>query len=188
MKKLFLLPLLLLGHIGFAQTTNLQALKDENNKLKSQNQTLQDELIAVKKQNDYFRETLKIFEAKIKTISNSKINCTMLSCEGNSQDQSVKIQFLLTNNDVKKNLLFLPDNYANTIDLQGNTLKASDIILGPQKYATDLETDIPTKLTIVFRGILPSTALLKMIDLKCTTTNDSKNLNFVFKDISIIWK
>ncbi|RDC55109.1 hypothetical protein DU508_18330 [Pedobacter chinensis] len=186
MKK-FLFLLLLSGQIGFAQT-NLQALKEENNKLKSQNQTLQDELTTLKKQNDYFRETLKIFEEKIKTISNSKIDCTMLSCEGNKQDQTVKLQFLLTNNDIKKNLLFSPDSYGKAIDLQGNTLKANNIIFGPNKYAADLETDIPTKLTIVFPGILPSTALLKMIELKCTTTNDFKNLNFVFKDISIIWK
>lgn len=189
MKKILILTTsLIISLQGFAQTTSLETLKSENNKLKSLNQSLQEEVTGLKKQNDYFRETLKILETKIKTVSDAKIDCTLLSCEGDSKNQSIKAQFLLTNHDVKKNLLFSPDRYAEAIDLQGNAIKPDNINSGPVKYSADILTDTPLKITVEFSAVLPSVALLKMLSLNCSTTNDFKKVNFLFNDISVNWK
>lgn len=168
---------------------NNAALQDTISSLKIQYQNLQDQLNVAIKQNDYFRETLKIFETKLKVVSNSKIDFNLLSCEGNIQDQTVTIQLLLINHDVNKNIMFTPDNDAiKAIDLQGNAYNYKTIKFSDQSWGTQLNTEVPTKLKITLSGVLQSIMLLKMIDLKCTINNVFPQSEIIFKDITIVWK
>jgi len=193
MKKLATAILILFATQAFSQMESAEVLRAEVKKLngtivtlKSENKAIKDSLISITNQNLYFRETLNIFESKIKTETANNLDFSLTSCKAQKGDNSVVLEFLVTNRGVDKSILFTPNNFRTAVDLQGNGYKASDIKIGEAKYSSTVYKDVPLKLTITLGGVDPAVKLLKLVSIQFSTPPDSyKRATLVFKDISI---
>jgi hypothetical protein len=178
---------------GFSQTESAETLRAQIKKLnssalslKAENNVIKDSLKIALDQNIYFRETLKIFEAKTQTVTADNLDFKLTSSKRKVGTTSVILEFLVINRDVNKSILFTPGRFADIIDLQGNGYNPSDINVGSNKYSSPLFKDVPLKLTITISGIDTSVKFLKLVSLQFSTPpTNYKKTEATFKDISI---
>lgn len=191
--KFLTIATLFATHQLFSQTTNCDNVKSENLQLKNYVQQLKSDSIQLQKEDDYLKQTLKIFKP-IKTANKLKIDFNLIACEGDIQEQKVTVTFNLINTDVNKSIQFNIDNFnrgQTAVDVQGNVYNTDKITVGAEKYASKIFTDVPVKATITFVSVPSSALIFKMIGIKGFTSDSQAHLtNFEvqYKDISITWK
>ncbi|GEM_PF-1301020 len=193
MKKLATAILILSAVQAFSQTGSSEALRTQVNKLnntiatlKGENKVIKDSLASIISQNQYFRETLKIYESKSQTASANDLDVSLISCKAQTGNNTVVLEFLVTNRGTEKTILFTPTKFGTAVDLQGNGYRPSDIKIGAAKYSSTVYKDVPLKLTITISRIDPAVKLLKLVNIEFSTPQDSyKKASLVFKDISI---
>ncbi len=193
MKMLLTAVLLSSASAGFSQApiagalhAQIKTLNSTILSLKGENKVLKDSMKSVSDQNHYFRETLKIHESKLQTATAGSFDFNLMSCKAQAGNNAVILEFLIVNHGADGTVQFIPDEYADIIDLQGNAYKASDIKIGAEKYASTVFKEVPLKLTITVNGIDPAVKLLKLVNLEFSNppTNYKKQA-VVFKDITI---
>lgn len=167
----------------------IQSINVSGQTVEEQNKKLKQEIEALKHDNDYFRKTLDIFTSSLKTTSSDNIDFQLIKCTGSKANQTVTLEFLLTNKDVNKDIQFSPDKYAKGIDLQGNAYGIGNIKIGTEVYRTEIIKDVPLKFTFQFKEVDPSVAIFKLISVEYfTSLSNYKNIRVTYKDVPVAWK
>ncbi len=163
MKKNLLIFALIITNvfISFSQVTKCDLVIKENQELKQQN--------------DYLRKSLQIFEP-MKIVENDDVEIRLVKCDGKTKEQLIIMTFVLINHKANDSFTFFR---SQMIDIQGNDFSANEINLGNSYRSNTLYTDTPMQAKIVFNKVLPSTKILKLINL------DTQKGNYEFKDIEV---
>ena len=203
MKIIYLSALFLMSAQLKAQTVaelkeKITKLEGENHNLEKEKQSLGDSLLlknnqlfnvrrdstVLKNQNDYFRNTLQLFEKKIAVKTRNNVDYTILSCKGNAEEQTVTFKLMINNHGPNSKEQLTLETYV--IDLQGNKNAEYPKLSEYNKIITN--TDVPVQVDITFKGILPSVQMFKELSLSLF---EQKNPGFkytvTFKDLSIDW-
>ena len=169
MKRIFIFTALLLIHVF-----HLKA------------QTTCDE---IKKENEYLKKMLKITETDSKqTIDFTEIK--LLKAIGDSKNQTVTIELLLTNKKANK---WVRLNNPKVIDLEGNTYLGYEMLSGGFKIGTlsnneTINTNVPVKAIAVFKKILPEVKIMNALEFEYSSEDHSDIINVQFNSIKINWK
>ncbi|MCM5528021.1 hypothetical protein [Parasegetibacter sp. NRK P23] len=131
-------------------------------------------------ENEYLRKTLKIL-APVKSANFENIDFSILTCEGNIKEQTIRLTLLITNRAANTEISF---RKSNVVDIQGNEFESSGINIGSGGFRGKVYTDTPVKAVFEFRKILPATKLLKLIAIEFTGNKGG----FEFKDIPVTWR
>lgn len=178
---------------------SLDALKKENQKLKS-------ELNKLKDDTTFLAAKLKFCDAlnqprafELKGISNS-IDIDVLSCVGDRNNQTVKIEYLITHQLVHQHVCIASDTRnVKAYDEMGNEIpmKAADIGTNSEGSFTSarcnkIPTEIPVKGYIIFSSILPSTDLFKFVTAAFKFKNYDSKSDYAYgtleiKNLKIKW-
>lgn len=139
----------------------------------------------LKKENEYLRNALNILKP-VQSATSSKVELSLIKCEGNSVDQTVTLWLTATNKEANKDFQF---SQSEVIDVEGNSLKSYDIVMGSSGIRGTLYTDVPVKVSVTFKKVLPSVKILKLINLEHYNPQQAgRTLSFQFKDININWE
>jgi len=164
--KLLLLSLLFISVRGFCQSSNCEELMQ---------------------QNEYLRKALAISKP-IKTVTASGIDVNLIQCIGNTKEQTVTVLLTLVNKDANKEFQF---STTKAIDMEGNDYNTSDLKIGTTGIRSKLYTDTPVKAAVRFSKILPSTKMLRLVDVSYYDPDSNRpgvKKDFQLKDLDITWE
>lgn len=186
MKKTFLLfALLAATSLGHAQTS-VETLKKDLATSKTENQKLKDE-------NNFLNEKLNLCNAltndtvtQVKSFSDL-YSVRVASCKGDRVSQTVKIDLMLNHKTVNQKLS-VNYFYSNVVNSLGEQLKLD------YNYSADyynVYTNIPTRISITVKNVLPGTDMFSMLALQMSTCPiDEAKYNPEFTEIrnlKIVW-
>lgn len=139
----------------------------------------------VAKENEYLRQSLKIL-TPVKSANAVKVDFGLVSVKGSTKDQTVEVVLTLVNKDAHKYFQFVE---AKMIDVQGNEYQSYDINIGSERSRNKIFTDVPVKSTIVFKKILPSTKIIKLLNFEFFDPEKVGNkMSIDMSDIDITWR
>jgi hypothetical protein len=191
-KIISILVFCLIVVISFAQS-DCDAVREENKRLRSQ-----------------LGYEIALDSATIKSFSRA-FEVKLLSCKGSKAEQTVKIEFLITQYDVHQELCMkICDEAAKAFDFQGNEIlpesagigalnkkstgACTTSMFGPSSYVCNkLPTEVPVKVYIVFKDVLPSTKYLKFVTIRfdykkfTATDNVYQGENLEIRNLKIKW-
>lgn len=179
MVKIFvsLLALFTLPNFAFSQNTKLDELWDELNNCKQNMAKLQEE-------NDYLRKSLNV-SRPVTAFEQDDIEVKLMKCTGNIKEQTITVVMVLTSHKPNGDFQF---RSSQAIDLQGKSFEQYYIQLGGLSSRNRLYTDTPMEAVIKFTQILPSTKILKLINVFYHGVGLFSAGSFEFKNIDINWK
>lgn len=164
--KLLLLSLSLTSVQALCQSSNCEELMQEN---------------------EYLRKALAISKPT-KTVTASGVDVNLIQCIGNTKEQTVTVLLTLINKDANKEFQF---SSAKAIDMEGNDYSKYDIKIGTTGIRSKLYTDTPVKTTARFSKVLPSTRVLKLVDIIYYDPDSNRpgmQKDLQFKDLNIKWE
>ncbi|RXK81042.1 hypothetical protein [Filimonas effusa] len=138
----------------------------------------------VKKENEYLRKALKI-TTPVKTATSLNIDFNIIKVEGNKKEQTVTLTLTIVNHDPNQRVSF---DRAQAIDAEGNEYPTDDTHIGSSWRANTAYTETPIKATIVFKKVLPSTQLFKLVAVDYFHEKHSSTIKFEYRDLTIDWK
>jgi len=171
MKMIFAVMICLLANHAFAQSVqNCEQTKAE--------------LIKIKAENEYLKNSLKIGKA-IFEINSDNIDFKLLKIEGDSKNQTVTATLTLKTSAAN---WYIMSHVKSIIDLDGNEYKLKSHTIGADNFSkVDLNTDVPIKCTYTFGGILPEVKVIKFFKFDYTHKFGEK-YSVEFRDLSVGWK
>lgn len=203
MKKniLFTITFCLVTSFAFSQTNNCDQLKkdlaDSSQKLtkiEAVNNQLLDSMVNLKKENDYFRESLHIL-TPIKSALTHQVKINILSCIGNKQDQTITLLLTFVNGDVNKTIQFQNSGFGKgkqlAVDVQGNSYNTDNVQCGQSKYSSEILTNVPVKATVIFEGIPSSVLMLKVVKFYMILSDNHSvpaTIEPQFSDLAVKWE
>jgi hypothetical protein len=139
----------------------------------------------IKKENEYLRKALKV-TTPVKTVTSTKIDFNILTCTGNTKEQTVQLILTLVNHDVSRDISF---SEITAVDIEANEYKTYRIKIGSGGSNNKVYTDVPIKTIITFKEVLPGIKLLKLIAIPYYDSKASGGkAEFEYKDIPITWQ
>lgn len=182
MKKILLvLSLLIFSFNIFSQA---KANKTES-KLDSIIQAKDAEIEKLKKEIEYYKQTLNLFNSKIES-ENKDVTFKINSIVGDTSTGYVTIEGILNNNGVIRSL---QTHQTELIDAQGNTATIYDMSLGDDIRLEKLRKDRPVKFTVTIKTIIEGTPVIKSLTMKFHSSVGFKDdpIEVVFTNLSIDW-
>ena len=157
-------------------------------KLKQENQALKNQVEALKQDTTFLRKQVEL----CKLYGNDKTEILtsynfykikLVSCTGDRASQKIFITLIIENS--KPNQKFYPAGGKEilAIDSQGNQFKSFP-------SAIDVLTNVPTKFTFSFEGVLPSTDLLKVVNMSCNSFNVDNSYtsgSIELRNLKVVW-
>ncbi len=137
---------------------------------------------ALKKENKMLKAQLGIGlnnpETKIKSFSDL-IDIKITSVKGSPDEQTVKINFLISHEQVHKEIQ-IDVSYSKAYDFKGNELSAKNAGIGEKSgrysISNKVPTNIPIKAFVTIKNVLPSTEIFKLVSIRFEHKNyDSDN-------------
>lgn len=178
MKKLLFLSAIAFASFGYCQT-NCEALKNEN-------ETLRSTIKALSSENEYLKKVLDINKPILEMEKeNSSFKITKIV--GNKAERTIAITFLVEAKDENKKMSI--DN-VSIVDIEGNEYKI-DLYKSSRPYP-ELALNVPIKLTFSFKDIQGEPLFIKLFRLR-TISQPERNLfesiraNIEFRDLKVFW-
>ena len=178
MKKylLFAVFMLIVTNL-MAQMPDLKEIKNDISVIKNRLTQLEQEISEVKAENKYLKESINVGKP-ILTGSSESIDFTIISINGSRTEQTITVTLLLNNNVAKKRVQL---SMSQATDLQGNIYK------GSYNFSEELSTNVPTKTTVVFKGVIENVKILKLLSVSYYNLQ-SRPIALEFRDLQIEWK
>lgn len=178
MRKLLFLSAIAFASLGYSQT-NCEALKNEN-------ETLRSTIKTVSSENEFLKKVLDINKPILeKEKENSSFKITKIV--GNKAERTIAITFLVEAKDETKKMSV--DN-VSIVDIEGNEYKI-DLYKSSRPYP-ELALNVPIKLTFSFKDIQGEPLFIKLFRFR-TTSQPERNLfestrsNIEFSDLKVFW-
>jgi hypothetical protein len=183
-----------LSGLSKAQTaSSSDLLKKENSRLRTQLKLLQDDTTNLHEKLKYcqaldFSKTLEV-----KGIG-SAYNLDVLSCKGDRESQTVKIEFVISHQILHQDVCLAVNDakYTQAIDELGNEypVKSTGIGTSANNYLTDgrcnkVPTDTPVKGYIVISSVMPSTQLFRFVSVMFKYRNFGSEDKFTYSNLEI---
>lgn len=168
-------------------SANLSAQKTQSaNSLKQENENLKATISKLKQDTAFLSQKIALCDIFSKqsqyelTSFSKSFKVEILSCKGDRDKQTVKIELLISHNLPHQNVsMRLGKEESKAIDELGNVFSVKEGGIGSSSTSTDgntivnskVPTDIPVKCYIIVRNVLPSTDRFKFVSIKWGFTN-----------------
>lgn len=123
----------------------------------------------------------------LQTTELEDIEFKLLSAEGNSRAQTIKMTVLLTNHAANRYIWSAVESIS---DADGNEYMLRSFTNGASAYDNHipLDTEVPRKCTYTFAGVLPGVKLIKLFKFRYRHKSLDDPDEVPFRDIPINWK
>jgi len=208
MKKnaLFLGMILINLHL-FSQNVSVDKLKQENQKLENQisnlqkkNDSIRNEAIALKQDTTFLRKEILLCSLygqanKIETSnSNSNYKFSFISCKGNRAAQQVVVTFMVEHVLPNQKFEIGPGTLDKAIayDSQGHNFSTYLGSFGGNNVTNgEIPTNIPIICSLIFNNVLPGNDLFKVVNMNYNSRNldysNEQKGTVEFRNLKIIW-
>lgn len=159
--------------------------------LKKENENLKNTISALKQDTTFLHEKLRYLTItpddgmQLSTFS-SAYNIKFLSCTGDRSAQTIRIEFSIQHNKVNQE--FDGDLYnSRAYDQIGNEFRTKEGNTGtnPFDYGNFIPTGVDVKCSVVFRGVIGGTDILKLVLLPVSTKDNDGGTNKIFGNIEM---
>ncbi|MCI2230023.1 hypothetical protein MC378_12665 [Polaribacter sp. MSW13] len=167
-------------------TVQIENLKNENEKQKTIVDIKENEILKLKEEIKYYKETLNLFNSKIST-KYKDLDFKINSVIGNSNTGKIMVEGIFVNNGVLRSI---QGQKAKIFDPKGNGVNSYKVLVGNEKRIDKLYKDIPTKFSVELEQIIEGTPVIKslMIDFYSRLGYKSDDISIVFKNLTVKWE